>query len=123
MWWIMSFCAVRSRHPRFLRAGGIFFAIDFLSKILSLAEASVIPEIFAISGKERLLRSFMAITLAFDVYGTLIDTQGVIVALEKHLGTSAPGFSRMWREKQLEYSFRRGLMQNYENFAECTRNA
>jgi 2-haloacid dehalogenase len=65
----------------------------------------------------------MAITLAFDVYGTLIDTHGVVVALEKHVGESAPEFSQIWREKQLEYSFRRGLMQNYENFAVCTRHA
>jgi 2-haloacid dehalogenase len=65
----------------------------------------------------------MAITLAFDVYGTLIDTHGVIVALEKHVGDKAAEFSRTWREKQLEYSFRRGLMQNYENFAVCTGNA
>lgn len=65
----------------------------------------------------------MATTLAFDVYGTLIDTHGVISALEKHAGDKAAEFSRMWREKQLEYSFRRGLMQNYENFAVCTSNA
>jgi 2-haloacid dehalogenase len=65
----------------------------------------------------------MAITLAFDVYGTLIDTHGVIVALEKHVGNKAAEFSRTWREKQLEYSFRRGLMQNYENFAVCTRDS
>ena len=65
----------------------------------------------------------MAITLAFDVYGTLIDTHGVIVALENLVGIKASGFSRTWREKQLEYSFRRGLMQNYETFAVCTRNA
>jgi 2-haloacid dehalogenase len=65
----------------------------------------------------------MAITLAFDVYGTLIDTHGVVSALEKHVGPAASEFSRMWREKQLEYSFRRGLMQNYENFAVCTANA
>jgi 2-haloacid dehalogenase len=65
----------------------------------------------------------MAITLAFDVYGTLINTHGVIVALEKHIGEKAFAFSQTWREKQLEYSFRRGLMQNYENFAICTSNA
>lgn len=65
----------------------------------------------------------MATTLAFDVYGTLIDTQGVLVALEKLVGAQAPGFSRVWREKQLEYSFRRGLMQNYETFAVCTSQA
>lgn len=65
----------------------------------------------------------MAITLAFDVYGTLIDTHGVVVALKKYVGDKAVEFSRTWREKQLEYSFRRGLMQNYENFEICTRNA
>ena len=68
-------------------------------------------------------RNHMAITLAFDVYGTLIDTHGVMVALEKHVGDKASEFSRSWRDKQLEYSFRRGLMQNYENFAVCTSNA
>jgi 2-haloacid dehalogenase len=65
----------------------------------------------------------MAITLAFDVYGTLIDTHGVIAALKKHVGDKASEFSRTWREKQLEYSFRRGLMRSYENFAVCTSNA
>ncbi|MHB8165516.1 MAG: haloacid dehalogenase type II, partial [Sulfuricella sp.] len=69
------------------------------------------------------MRNHMAIALAFDVYGTLIDTHGVIVALEKHVGNKVSEFSRTWREKQLEYSFRRGLMQNYENFAICTSNA
>lgn len=65
----------------------------------------------------------MAITLAFDVYGTLIDTHGVVVALRPHVGDRADAFSRLWREKQLEYSFRRGLMQNYERFSTCTREA
>jgi 2-haloacid dehalogenase len=46
-----------------------------------------------------------------------------VIALEKLVGDKAPEFSRAWREKQLEYSFRRGLMQNYENFAVCTSNA
>ena len=65
----------------------------------------------------------MAVTLAFDVYGTLINTHGVVVALEKYVGSKAADFSSTWREKQLEYSFRRGLMQNYEDFAHCTSNA
>jgi 2-haloacid dehalogenase len=65
----------------------------------------------------------MIITLAFDVYGTLIDTAGVTAALERYVGNEAPEFSRIWREKQLEYSFRRGLMQNYQTFAVCTKNA
>jgi 2-haloacid dehalogenase len=65
----------------------------------------------------------MAITLAFDVYGTLIDTAGISSALEKYIGDRAVKFSRAWREKQLEYSFRRGLMQNYCKFSMCTREA
>jgi 2-haloacid dehalogenase len=65
----------------------------------------------------------MAITLAFDVYGTLIDTHGVVEKLEEMVGDRAREFSSTWRDKQLEYSFRRGLMQNYQNFAVCTRDA
>ena len=65
----------------------------------------------------------MTSTLAFDVYGTLIDTHGVVVRLKEMIGPKAQEFSRTWREKQLEYSFRRGLMQNYQNFAVCTRDA
>jgi len=65
----------------------------------------------------------MAITLAFDVYGTLIDTHGVVAKLQLMIGERAGEFSRIWREKQLEYSFRRGLMQNYQTFAVCTRDA
>lgn len=62
-------------------------------------------------------------TLAFDVYGTLIDTQGVVGALQELIGERAPAFARAWREKQLEYSFRRGLMQHYVDFAICTAQA
>jgi 2-haloacid dehalogenase len=63
------------------------------------------------------------ITLAFDVYGTLIDTHGVVEALREMVGEQAQAFSQTWRDKQLEYSFRRGLMQHYESFAVCTRHA
>jgi len=62
-------------------------------------------------------------TLAFDVYGTVIDTAGVTETLEQYAGDRAKAFSDLWRNKQLEYSFRRGLMQNYQSFAVCTRDA
>ena len=65
----------------------------------------------------------MVTTLAFDVYGTLIDTHGVVTLLEELVGDKAKDFSRTWRDKQLEYSFRKGLMQNYETFAVCTSQA
>lgn len=67
----------------------------------------------------------MAATLAFDIYATLIDTHGVVRALKEidELGEQAVEFSRAWREKQLEYTFRRGLMRNYADFGICTRQA
>ncbi len=65
----------------------------------------------------------MATTLAFDVYGTLINTHGVLSALTELVGDQAQAFSQTWRDKQLEYSFRRGLMQNYATFAVCTSQA
>jgi 2-haloacid dehalogenase len=67
----------------------------------------------------------MPATLAFDIYGTLIDTNGVVAALEEldAVGDRAAEFSLAWREKQLEYTFRRGLMQNYADFSVCTRQA
>lgn len=65
----------------------------------------------------------MAITLGFDIYGTLIDPHGVTLKLGELIGYRAAEFSLTWRTKQLEYTFRRGLMRNYENFPVCTRNA
>jgi len=65
----------------------------------------------------------MSVTLAFDVYGTLIDTHGIVSKLQELVGPKAEKFSQTWRDKQLEYSFRRGLMQNYEKFSVCTSNA
>ncbi len=66
----------------------------------------------------------MATALGFDVYGTLIDTHGVTSLLETLIGPDeAPRFSATWREKQLEYTFRRGLMRQYCKFGTCTRHA
>jgi 2-haloacid dehalogenase len=61
--------------------------------------------------------------LAFDVYGTLIDTHGVLALLETMMSSDALVFSNTWRAKQLEYSFRRGLMELYQDFSLCTRDA
>ncbi len=65
----------------------------------------------------------MRVTLGFDVYGTLINTEGVIASLEVMVGHVAQSFSQTWRDKQLEYSFRRGLMRDYVSFDICTRQA
>ncbi len=65
----------------------------------------------------------MNYTLAFDVYGTLINTSGILNSLEKMVGLKANIFMDTWRNKQLEYSFRRGLMNAYTDFSVCTRDA
>ena len=65
----------------------------------------------------------MTTTLAFDLYGTLVDTNGVVPRLRGIVGDRAEAFSRTWRDKQLEYSFRRGLMRDYADFAVCTSDA
>ena len=65
----------------------------------------------------------MKFTLAFDVYGTLINTSGVFQSLEQLIGEKATIFMDTWRNKQLEYSFRRGLMNRYEDFSVCTRDS
>jgi len=63
------------------------------------------------------------VTIGFDIYGTLIDTRGVTSLLKTLLTVDVNEFSQTWRSKQLEYTFRRGLMQNYQPFAVCTREA
>ena len=65
----------------------------------------------------------MTTTFAFDVYGTLIDPLGVSTTLESYIGDKAPLFAQAWRDKQLEYTFRRALMRDYRDFPTCTREA
>ncbi len=63
-------------------------------------------------------------TLAFDVYGTLINTYGMVDLLQRYIGEDkAMPFATLWRDKQLEYSFRRSMMNRYEPFYTCTTNA
>lgn len=61
--------------------------------------------------------------LAFDIYGTLINTHGIVTRLQECIGNKAQTFSNVWRDKQLEYSFRRGLMGRYQHFGTCTAQA
>jgi 2-haloacid dehalogenase len=61
--------------------------------------------------------------LAFDVYGTLVDVHGLQEIAQPFLGPATASFLVRWREKTVEYAFRRGLMQNYIEFSECNRQA
>ncbi|CDH43821.1 Haloacid dehalogenase, type II [Candidatus Contendobacter odensis Run_B_J11] len=61
--------------------------------------------------------------LGFDVYGTLVDPLALAEPLQALVGEQAARFAKLWRSKQLEYSFRRGLMRRYADFDVCTRQA
>ncbi|WP_372985754.1 haloacid dehalogenase type II [Marinobacter sp.] len=65
----------------------------------------------------------MTMHLAFDVYGTLVDPMGMSDLLRQDAGEQAESIAALWREKQLEFSFRKGLMKAYEDFGVCTRQA
>ncbi len=61
--------------------------------------------------------------LGFDIYGTLVDPMEMDEHLRGMVGEGAERFSALWREKQIEYTWRRGLMREYADFGVCTRQA
>jgi 2-haloacid dehalogenase len=62
--------------------------------------------------------------LAFDLYGTLVDPIAIAGELGRLLGESSGGeTARLWRGKQLEYSFRLTAMGRYEDFRWVTARA
>ncbi len=65
----------------------------------------------------------MATTLAFDVYGTLIDPLGVSQRLAAIAGDKTQALAQLWRDKQIEYLFRRALGRDYQPFSVCTSQA
>lgn len=61
--------------------------------------------------------------LAFDMYGTLVDPVRIWKKLEQYLAADAVRVAEVWRQKQLEYTFRLTAMEIYEDFAAVTRKA
>jgi 2-haloacid dehalogenase len=62
--------------------------------------------------------------LAFDLYGTLVDPIAISGELGRVLGASdGAKVARLWRLKQLEYSFRLTVMGRYEDFRWVTSRA
>jgi 2-haloacid dehalogenase len=62
--------------------------------------------------------------LAFDLYGTLVDPIAISSELDQVLGDSGGReAARLWRLKQLEYSFRLTAMGHYEDFRWVTSRA
>lgn len=61
--------------------------------------------------------------LAFDAYGTLFDVHSVVAACEAAFPTRGEALSRLWRDKQLEYTWLLSLMGRYEDFWSVTEKA
>ena len=65
-------------------------------------------------------------TIAFDMYGTVFNVNGLTKDLRNipSIGIQKePAFNAMWRSKQLEYTFRRTCMNKYAPMSECTLHA
>jgi 2-haloacid dehalogenase len=61
--------------------------------------------------------------LAFDMYGTLVDPIRIWKQLEQYIPNEAQRIAEVWRQKQLEFTFRLTAMEQYEDFEEVTRKA
>ena len=61
--------------------------------------------------------------IVFDAYGTLLSIDALDARLEKHFGVQAKAINQVWRQKQLEYTWLRGLMQEYRPFSTVTGEA
>jgi 2-haloacid dehalogenase len=59
--------------------------------------------------------------LVFDAYGTLYDVQSVRTLATELCGDRGDLVTQLWRIKQLEYTWLRGLMRRYEDFWSITR--
>ena len=61
--------------------------------------------------------------IAFDAYGTLFDVFSVIELCERKFPGRGAELGRLWRAKQLEYTWLRSLSGQYEDFWKVTESA
>ncbi|WP_165949091.1 haloacid dehalogenase type II [Kribbella turkmenica] len=62
--------------------------------------------------------------LAFDLYGTLVDPIAIAAELDRMLpGGDGRAIAGLWRQKQVEYSFRATVMDRYRDFRWATEQA
>ena len=59
----------------------------------------------------------------FDAYGTLFDVHSVVVRAGNDIPGDLHALSTLWRQKQLEYTWLRSLMECYEDFWNLTEAA
>ena len=59
----------------------------------------------------------------FDAYGTLFDVHAPVAQMAARIGGEADALSRLWRQKQLEYTWLRSLMRAHADFWQVTGEA
>ncbi len=59
----------------------------------------------------------------FDAYGTLFDYASAALRSKDVLGDKREPFTRLWREKQLQYTWLRSLQSQYVDFWQVTGDA
>jgi len=59
----------------------------------------------------------------FDAYGTLFDVHAPVARAAGRIGGQAEALSRLWRQKQLEYTWLRSLMRAHADFWQVTGEA
>jgi 2-haloacid dehalogenase len=59
----------------------------------------------------------------FDAYGTLFDITCVVLRAGNNIPGDLNALSTLWRQKQLEYTWLRSLMEHYEDFWDVTEAA
>jgi 2-haloacid dehalogenase len=74
-----------------------------------------------IMADKALLRDIKA--CVFDAYGTLFDVHSAVGKYIDRLGDVSEQISSLWRTKQLEYTWLRGLMKKHADFWQVTQNA
>ena len=67
------------------------------------------------------LKSLKAIV--FDAYGTLFNISSLDDRLHHYYGNKSGAIAKVWRDKQLEYTWLRSLMGRYEPFSKVTGDA
>ena len=61
--------------------------------------------------------------IVFDLYGTLYDVHSVVRVCDEAFPGHGEAISRLWRQKQLEYTWLRSLMERYVSFEKATEDA
>ena len=59
----------------------------------------------------------------FDAYGTLLDFNAAVAQRRDRIGADADKLSALWRQKQLEYTWLRSLMDRHADFWVVTTDA